>query len=439
MIICEDNREEFERELLAILILNEQAINYLQVKPMYFKNEELSKLFQYMLECYKEHKCFSISHIFQKHKEVNADLWVQLISETLYFKDAWQSQMAMCQESILTYYKEDVIKNLNKELADKKITYSQFTEKIMKIKEIKVNSKNEKSIISINEIDMSKEEEKEKVKSNCNLLDNRIKGFTLGQLSVWSGGNASAKSTYLNQVAIESIEQGYKVAIYSGELMPKRLLNWIILQCAGKRNMKHNAEKDYWYVDTDKKTKIMNWLNNKLFIYNNEYDSHAQTIIDSIKDCVLKQNIKVVILDNLMSMNLSGYGDNKYDVQSDFVKDLSALAKSLDIHIHFVCHPRKVTNFLRKIDISGSADLTNVADNVFIMHRVNNDFKIKTKEMFKWNDSSEIYNYTNIIEVCKNRDYGVEDYFVGLYFENESKRLKNEENEFKKYSWEWSG
>ena len=58
MIICEDNREEFERELLAILILNEQAINYLQVKPMYFKNEELSKLFQYMLECYKEHKCF---------------------------------------------------------------------------------------------------------------------------------------------------------------------------------------------------------------------------------------------------------------------------------------------------------------------------------------------------------------------------------------------
>ena len=31
--------------------------------------------------------------------------------------------------------------------------------------------------------------------------------------------------------------------------------------------------------------------------------------------------------------------------------------------------------FLRKDDISGTADLTNAVDNVFIVHRVNNDFK----------------------------------------------------------------
>ncbi len=139
-----------------------------------------------------------------------------------------------------------------------------------------------------------------------------------------------------------------------------------------------------------------------------------------------------------MSMNLSSYGDNKYDVQSQFVQELSELAKKLDIHIHFVCHPRKVTSFLRKIDISGSADLTNIADNVFILHRVNNDFKIKTKEMFKWNDSNDIYKYSNVIEICKNRDFGVEDRFIGMYFEPESKRLLNSLDEFKYYKWKTS-
>ena len=240
----------------------------------------------------------------------------------------------------------------------------------------------------------------------------------------------------MNQIAIETINQGYNVAIYSGELVAKRLLKWITMQCAGKKNMTYFNEKDYWYVKDEIKEKIFNWLNGKLYIYNNSNGNKAKEIISSIKECVKQNDIKVVILDNLMSMNLNSYGDNKYDVQSQFIQELSNLAKELEIHIHFVCHPRKVTNFLRKIDISGSADLTNIADNVFILHRVNNDFKIKTKEMFKWNDNDSIYEFTNIIEVCKNRDLGVEDCFIGMYFEPESKRLLNTKNEIKYYKWE---
>mgnify|MGYP003297768623 CR=1 FL=1 len=64
----------------------------------------------------------------------------------------------------------------------------------------------------------------------------------------------------------------------------------------------------------------------------------------------------------------------------------------------------QIQSFLRKNDISGSADLTNIADNVFIMHRVNNDFKIRTKEMFNWSEDHKIYQYSNILEICKNRE-----------------------------------
>ena len=58
--------------------------------------------------------------------------------------------------------------------------------------------------------------------------------------------------------------------------------------------------------------------------------------------------------------------------------------------------------------------------------------------MFKWNDSNDIYKYSNVIEICKNRDFGVEDRFIGMYFEPESKRLLNSLDEFKYYKWKTS-
>ena len=138
-----------------------------------------------------------------------------------------------------------------------------------------------------------------------------------------------------------------------------------------------------------------------------------------------------------MSMNLAKYGDQKFDMQTKLITELSNIAKDLNIHIHFVCHPRKSTAFLRKIDISGSADLTNIADNVLIMHRVNDDFKRLSSEMFKWKIESQIYQYDNVIEVCKNREYGVQDLFCGMFFETTTKRLLNTREEVIKYDWEY--
>ena len=148
------------------------------------------------------------------------------------------------------------------------------------------------------------------IKSNIEIFDKKVKGFAIGELSVWSGSNASAKSTFLNQMAIESINQGYKVAIYSGELIPSRLLKWILMQCAGKKNMFYNKEKDIWFVDDSIKKIIKNWLNGKLFIYNNDLGNKAKNIIEQLKLCIKKNDIKVLILDNLMSMDLKNLGEN---------------------------------------------------------------------------------------------------------------------------------
>jgi len=434
--ICLDSRDEIEKQFLALLLNKNEIINITQILPKYLHNKEFSKIMEYAIECYNQHKIVNIVKMVEKHNDLNVELYLYLMDNTFYHKELWKEQLKLCEESIVKHYKEDIIRNLNESLEKRIITYEQFIDKLKKLDAIKLNNSYNSNMLTISDIDISNEETFEYVKSNTYMLDNATKGFALGQLSVWSGGNASSKSTYLNQLALESINQNYNVAIYSGELVAKRLLKWLLIQSAGKRNMSYNKEKEYWFVNSIAKDKILKWLNQKIFIYDNNCGNKAKEIISSIKECVKRNNVKVVILDNLMSMNLSSYGDDKYNVQSEFIQDLSALAKELNIHIHFVCHPRKSTTFLRKTDISGSADLTNIADNVFIMHRVNNDFRTKTKEMFKWHDDYELYNYTNVIEVVKNRDFGIEDYFVGMYFEKESKRLLNEKEEIKMYNWE---
>ena len=91
--------------------------------------------------------------------------------------------------------------------------------------------------------------------------------------------------------------------------------------------------------------------------------------------------------------------------------------------------------FLRLDDISGTADLGNAVDNAFIVHRVNSDFKRLTKQMFGWKEDNMNYLCSNVIEIAKDRDGGTMDYFIPLYYEPETKRLKNYMSETKIYGW----
>lgn len=421
-----------EENLLGYILKNPKLIDDLEIKPKYLINKKYRGILEEFIKCYKLKGCLDSKYLSES--KYGEDI-VYLNDDVLYAQSTEKERFKEMQLQILDNYKKIFIEDLHKKFKNKEIEYEEYIKKIEDTNKINISGTKENAIIRISEID-DEEDLVEHIKSNINILDKRVKGFALGELSVWSGSNASAKSTFLNQVAIESINQGYKVAIYSGELVPKKLLKWIIMQCAGKKNMYYDKEKDNWVVDKSIKEIIKKWLDGKLFIYNNDLGNKAKNIIEQLKYCIKKNDIKVLILDNMMSMDLKNLGENKYETQSLLIQKLSALAKELNIHIHFVCHPRKATSFLRKEDIAGTGDLTNIADNVYIMHRVNEDFKIRTKEMFKWKDDNEIYKYTNVLEICKNREFGWQDQMIGMYFEIESKRLLNFQNENKKYGWE---
>lgn len=142
----------------------------------------------------------------------------------------------------------------------------------------------------------------------------------------------------------------------------------------------------------------------------------------------------MIILDNLMTMNLSVYNRNKYEAQSTFVINIANLSKELGVHIHVIMHPTKATGYLRKNDISGSADLSNAVDNVFIIHRNSSDFRRSYRDYNpKIKEDDELFKYNTYIEICKNREEGILDKLLCLYFLPESKQIVEYANTERNY------
>lgn len=273
------------------------------------------------------------------------------------------------------------------------------------------------------------------VKTGINDIDKRMRGLKTGYTSVISGLRASGKSSVISEICLDCVEAGNKVAVYSGELSPQNFMRWMNLQAAGKAYAEPTQFEGYYNVSRQNQEKIAEWLSNNFSLYNNEYGNDFLAIKDQLERKFERNKPDLVILDNLMAFDIKSLSDNKYEAQTTFTWSLHEMAQEYDVHIMFVAHPRKAMGFLRLDDISGTADIGNAVDNAFIVHRVNNDFKRLSMQMFGWKADDDLYTASNVIEIAKDRDGGLQDYFIPLYYEVESKRLKNSFTENKIYGW----
>ena len=280
------------------------------------------------------------------------------------------------------------------------------------------------------------QEEAEYVKTGINIIDRRMKGLQRGCVSVISGLRGAAKSTILSEIILNCIQNKATSICYSGELSSQRFMKWMYMQAAGKAYTKPYELYEGYFCPDEIKPKINEWMGDFMWLYNNHYGNNFFKIGECLRAEILKRKADLCIVDNLMALDLTTFDMDKYEAQTKFVWDLKDIAESCNVHIIFVAHPRKATGFLRLDDISGSGNITNIVDNAFIVHRNNVDFKKRTQEMFGWKDSYEIYKATNVMEVCKDREGGIQDLFIPLWYEKETKRLKNDEHENIVYGWD---
>lgn len=276
----------------------------------------------------------------------------------------------------------------------------------------------------------------ENVKTGFTELDKAIVGLNMSEVTLLSGSNSSGKSSWLNTLLLNIIQQDYKVALWSGELRPDILKAWIQMVAAGREHLKPSSfGNGKYYVPNNIADIIDQWLDGKFFLYNNEYGCKWEQIFHDM-DELLKAGVKVFALDNLFSLDIDLFGGDKNNKQKELILQIADFAKKNQVHIILVAHPRKVMTFLRKNDISGTSDLTNAVDNVFIIHRVNQDFFAAGAEFYGQAVISRYQEFGNVVEVAKNRMYGIVDYMVGMYYEIESRRFKNMIDEKIVYNWE---
>jgi DnaB-like helicase C terminal domain. len=284
------------------------------------------------------------------------------------------------------------------------------------------------------------------IKTHIDTIDKKMHGLQKGGVSLWSGLRASAKSTILSQIALHAVNDGHSVLFYSGELTGKRFTRWLIQQAAGRQYVRE-IEKDesiFYVVPDDIRNDIAKWLHDRLLLYNNSYGSDYSAFMSRIEGKIKEYKPDLIVLDNLMTIDIMEVDQNEYRAQTVLMKQLYNLAQSYNIHIALVAHPRKTINFLRLMDISGSANISNLVDAAFIIHRVNHDFKRGYMAEFCGPKAKEeeipLFNATNVIEIAKDRETGIQDEFIPLWYETESRRMLNEKTEVIKFKWttEWA-
>jgi twinkle protein len=228
-----------------------------------------------------------------------------------------------------------------------------------------------------------------------------------GKLSIWAGENGSGKSLLLGQVVTHLMSQGRVATIASLEMHPRQTLYRMICQSATCK-----ASREY-------SLKWLAYFKDKLWIYDQLDSIASDRILGMAHYAAHELGSKDIVIDSLTKCGVG----RDYEAQAKFVDRLQWCAKRWNVHVHLVCHMRKAGDANHKNgknDIRGAAEISDLADNVYILRRN------KTKEkQLELQAMSLPYDEELILKPCailaqeKNRDHSIETEF-GLYYDMKS-------------------
>lgn len=181
-------------------------------------------------------------------------------------------------------------------------------------------------------------------------------GLRPGEITLWAGINGHWKSLMLNQVCAWSIHRSPWL-IASMEMPPDATFERMTKQVSGGKPSDEYVREFMTDCDT------------RLWIYDQTDTVKSDRILGMCHYAATELGVKHIVIDSLMKC---GIGADDYNAQKNFVDRLCWCAKSRKVHIHLVAHMRKGSreqDLPDKFDVKGAGELTDLVDNVFIVHR----------------------------------------------------------------------
>ena len=239
-------------------------------------------------------------------------------------------------------------------------------------------------------------------------LTNILKGWRNEEVSIWTGQNSSGKSTYLSQEILHLISEGKKICVGSFEMPPRKYLWWLL---------KQYNEADF--INDEIVKKSLDELAAQLYVIDILGVIKRDKLLEIMEFAYRKYGVDVFVIDSLMKIDLSSNTNELLGEQKKFVSGLKDFASEYKSHVHLVAHPRKSNSDddqVGKADVAGSGDITNLADNVFVLHRFSEEVKDNRIKQGK-------KDYDAMLIVKKNREHGTTG-VIGYQFNVNSKRFK---------------
>jgi len=182
--------------------------------------------------------------------------------------------------------------------------------------------------------------------------------FRPNELSIWTGINGHGKSQFLGEIILQMITQGAKVCIASMELKPERLLARMCRQATAMRDPSED------YLDA-----VFEAWDDHLWLFELVGTAKSKRLLEVFSYARQRYGIDVFVIDSFLTLDIAG---DDYNGQKQFIEQLRDFKNTHNCQIHIVMHPRKALDesiVPNKLDIKGSGDITDLADNCFTIWR----------------------------------------------------------------------
>lgn len=387
LAISRDNRQEIENEYLALLLNKNELFDIVQVRPQYLHDKENAKIFEYAKECYEEFKVVNPVKIVEKHKDINFAKMTDLIINTFYYDSAWEEQLKLSEESIVKFFKEDIINVLNKKLEKKEIEYDLFMRKMKELDDIELIKGSE--TISVEELDENINIENVLIKLlNFPKMNNMLK-MVQGDFVIIGAMTGQGKSGFMLNLMNDLMDR-YQCIYFNMEMSKSTIYKRLI---AIKANVLiddvTHPKTDYQKSVIDEAKKKIE--NARLII------EHKANDIRQIKNILVKHKDKnrhtILFIDHL-GLTRADNTKSLYEQATEVAKQLRQMCLEYDCTIVSASQLNRGAYQSEKPSLSqlkDSGELENSASKVILLYR-NGE-----------NKNNSAVNDMNI-DIVKNRD-----------------------------------
>lgn len=398
--ISEKNRDEIERQFLALVLNKWEIIDLLQIKPKALHIPKHQKILEYSIECYKQKKVISPVEIVKNHKDFDVDYFNDIYANELYFSSNWKEQLKLSQDSILKFYKEDVIKMLNDKLKANIISYDYFMENMKKIDEIQLleNStelKKQEILDSINE---------EKAKININKfpkLNNTLKLVQGDFLIIGATTGAGKSGLMINLMA--DLMNTFQCIYFNMEMSKSTIYKRIVSVVADiKVNDVEHPQSSYQKELIDKTLDAIEKA--KLII------EHKASDMSTIKSTIAKMKDKnkhtIVFIDHLGLVKIDGM-KSLYEQATEVAKELRQICLEYDCTIISASQLNRGAYSSDEITLSmlkDSGELENSASKVLLLYKDKKAGKEDLMQDMKFDVAKNRDGYTGIINAVYDKE-----------------------------------